>query len=91
MKTLIKNHSLKNRQIIDEETQDIYCVEDVYEMGFAGNSYISLLVFQPTEGARRHGQIDWEMTQQEEDSDIGTHWQSHIEDNRKRYKLIEDV
>ena len=90
MKTLLENHALKDREVIDKETKDIYCVENVYEMSFAGSSYISLLVYQPTDGPRSHAQIDWEMLILEKDSDIGTHWQSHIQDNRKRYELIED-
>ena len=89
MKRVLKNHPLKNRMVADNESEDVYCVEDVYEMSHAGNAYISLLVYQPTDGERSHAQIDWEMLLLEEDSDIGIHWKSHINDNRERYELIE--
>jgi hypothetical protein len=90
MKRLLENHNLKDRKVVDKETRDVYCVEDVYELSHAGNAYLSLLVYQATEGERSHAQIDWEMLIQEEDSDIGTHWNSHINDNRERYELIEE-
>lgn len=89
MKRLLENHTLKNNLIRHIKTNDIYTIENVYEMSMIGNVYISLLVYKSDKTDNRtHSHIDWEMLELDEDSDIGIHWNEHINDNRKEYEFI---
>ena len=91
MKRLIKDHPLKDRRVRNIETGKVMGIQDVYEMGLFDMKYIAFLTWINGSVApefRSHAQLDWEMTEEDEESDLSKHWKSHIEDNRKEYELV---
>jgi hypothetical protein len=91
MKTLIENHELKERRVYHLGTGKVYGIQDVYEMGSFGNKYITLLTY--VNGSvepefRSHSQIDWEMLEVDEGSDIGTFLSTSIDINRQEYFIV---
>jgi len=91
MKTLIENHELKDRRVYHKGSNKVYGIQDVYEMSVYDNKYITLLTYingtvEPE--FRSHSQIDWEMLEIDENSDIGTFLSTHIESNRQEYFIV---
>lgn len=92
MKILIENHPLKNKNIRYKKTNEILTIEDVYNVSFIGNTYISLLVNNSDLGkVRTNTFIDWELIELAENCDLGKNWQEHIKQNNEDYELIEDL
>jgi hypothetical protein len=91
MKRIIENHELKDRKVFHMGSDKVYGIQDVYEMNAYGNRYLTLLTY--VNGSvgpefRSHSQIDWEILEIENDSDIGTFLSTHIEINRQEYFIV---
>lgn len=91
MKKLLEDHELKNRRIKSISTGNVYGIQDVYLMEVHDNKYLTLLTY--TNGNvgpefRSHGQIDWEMIEEDTDSDIATFLRTSIENNRNDHYII---
>ena len=90
MKKYIKNHHLIGRKLLNLESKVEFDIVKVFNVDFCGNSYNGLdAIFESSEDYPIiRITVDWEMLEVDEESDIGLHWQEHIQEMHKSFKLV---